>query len=197
MYNSKRGKPKACAYYSYVQTCLRAVVHCSLEAGANSSRFDAKPRKQFFHQNNIFDIIINIIAVHHYNQRKKYYCQQQTMILTVEAHVQFGAAAIKMTYSQMDNIDCMSANKLREWKGAFGQRPIVCCEAWTMIQSKAAARNLSVSHFYWALYWMKTYQSETETARDLSTTPKTLREKVKDVVVLLSQHMHIVVSNKC
>ena len=119
------------------------------------------------------------------------------MILSVEAHVQFGAAAIKMPYSQMYNIDCMSGNKLREWKGAFGQRPIVCCEAWTMIQSKAAARNLSVSHFYWALYWMKTYQTETETARDLSTNPKTLREKVKAVVVLLSQHMHRVVSNKC
>ena len=118
------------------------------------------------------------------------------MILSVEAHVQLGAAAIKMIYSPMDNIDCMSRNKLREWKGAFGQRPIVCCEAWTMIQSKASLMNVSATHFYWALYWMKTYQTETETARDLGTNPKTLREKVKAVVVLLSQNMHRVVSNK-
>jgi hypothetical protein len=27
------------------------------------------------------------------------------MILSIEAHVQFGAATIKMTYSPMDNID--------------------------------------------------------------------------------------------
>jgi hypothetical protein len=94
----------------------------------------------------------------------------------------------------MENLDCMSNYKLEEWKGAFGHRPIVCCEAWTMIHTRATAQKLTVAHFYWALYWMRTYQTEHQAARDLGTNPKTFREKVKAVVLLLSQSMHRVVS---
>jgi hypothetical protein len=117
------------------------------------------------------------------------------MPLNTEAHVQIGTSIIGMTYvHHANNIDCMSNYKLREWKAAFGIRPIVCCEAWMMISSKAVTNKLTVTHFYWTLYWMRTYQIESEAARVLKTNPKTLREKVRQIVRLLSGAMNNVVS---
>jgi hypothetical protein len=66
-----------------------------------------------------------------------------------------------------NNIDCMSSYKLCKWKAAFGIQPIVCCEAWAVISSKAVAKQLKVTHFYWTLYWMRTYQIESEAVRVL------------------------------
>jgi hypothetical protein len=117
------------------------------------------------------------------------------MPLNTESHVQIGTSIIGMTYEHANNIDCMSNYKLREWKAAFGIRPIVCCEAWLMISSKALTKKLNVTHFYWALYFMRTYQTESELARSLKTNPKTLQEKVRDIVRLLSGAMNKVVSN--
>lgn len=117
------------------------------------------------------------------------------MPLNTESHVQIGTSIIGMTYEYANNIDCMSNYKLREWRAAFGIRPIVCCEAWFMISSKAFTKKLNVTHFYWALYFMRTYQTETELARALKTNPKTLREKVREIVRLLSGAMNKVVSN--
>ena len=95
-----------------------------------------------------------------------------------------------MQWSFVDNIDCMSKYKLVEWKAAFGHRPIVCLEAWIMIRKEAGNKKLSVNHYFWALYWMRTYETETNAARQVGSNPKTLREKVKLVVGLLSQKMH-------
>jgi len=118
------------------------------------------------------------------------------MYYDIKAHVLFGASAIQMKYDYVQNLDCMSNYKLVEWKGAFGVRPIVCCEAWTMIHSQAECMNITITHFYWALYWMRTYQTEVQCARNLRTNPKTLREKYKAVLLLLSRNIHRVVSNK-
>jgi len=63
-----------------------------------------------------------------------------------------------------------------------------------MISKKALKKKLSVTHFYWALYWMRTYQIETDAARNLTTNPKTLREKVRVMIRLLSGEMNRVVS---
>ena len=117
------------------------------------------------------------------------------MPLGVAAHVRIGTAIIGMNYSHVDeSLDCMSNYKLTEWKGAFGVRPVVCFEAWVMISKKALKKKLSVTHFYWALYWMRTYQIETDAARNLTTNPKTLREKVREMIRLLSAEMNKVVS---
>jgi hypothetical protein len=115
------------------------------------------------------------------------------MPLSTKAHVQIGTSTIGMRYEHLNNIDCMSDYKLREWKGAFGVRPIVCCEAWMMISSKASIKKLSIIHFYWALYWLRTYQIETEAARVLKTNPKSLREKVREIIRLLAGAMNKVV----
>ena len=117
------------------------------------------------------------------------------MPLITKSHVKIGTSIIGMTYTHMDNLDCMSDYKLREWKAAFGVRPVVCCEAWMMISQQALHRKLYVVHFYWALYWMRTYQTETEAARTLNTNPKTMREKVQEIVYLLSCAMSKVVSS--
>jgi hypothetical protein len=117
------------------------------------------------------------------------------MIYSIGTHVCYGAAAIKMHYTHdPDSLDCMSLYKLKEWKGAFGHRPFVCCQAWTMIYAEAGRKKISITHFYWALYWMRTYQTEDQASRNLGTNPKTFREKVKTVVLVLSQNMSRVVS---
>ena len=118
------------------------------------------------------------------------------MVLTILSHVMIGASVINMTFSIEDNTDCMSSYKLREWKGAFGVRPIVCFEAWAMIAREAIRKSLQVRHFYWTLYWMRTYQIETEAARHLSTNPKTMRQKVRAMIKLLSATMPRVVRDR-
>lgn len=84
------------------------------------------------------------------------------MVLSLRGHVIIGTSTINMSYCFVDNIDCMTSYKLREWKAAFGVRPIVCCEAWAIIAKRASMKKLSPKHFYWALCFMRTYQVETE-----------------------------------
>lgn len=112
----------------------------------------------------------------------------------IEAHVEIGTSTIGMSYTYKDNLDCMSDYKLREWKAAFGVRPVICTEAWIMISKQAKRKNFEVKHFYWALHFMRTYKTETELARALKTNPKTLRYRVKGIVKLLFQNAHRVVS---
>ncbi len=117
------------------------------------------------------------------------------MVLDTRAHVNIGTSVIDMKLQAYeDNIDHMSEYKLREWKGAFGARPIVCFEAWAMIYRDAARKKLQVQHFYWALYWMRTYQIETEAARTCKTDPKTFRKKVRKMIEILAAKMTKVVS---
>lgn len=115
------------------------------------------------------------------------------MVLSLRGHVIIGTSTINMQYSFVDNIDCMSHYKLREWKAAFGVRPVVCYEAWAIIAKRASVEKLSPKHFYWALYFMRTYQVETDIARNLGTDSKTLRGKVKQVIHLLSSSMSKVI----
>jgi hypothetical protein len=71
------------------------------------------------------------------------------MIYSIGAHVCYGAAAIKMHYTHdSDSLDCRSLNKLKEWwKVAFGHRPLVCCQAWTMIHAKATRKKFPLHIF--------------------------------------------------
>ena len=117
------------------------------------------------------------------------------MVVSVRGHVVCGTSTINMYYRYVDNDDCMTKCKLREWKGAYGVRPIVCFKAWAMISKQASKKKLSIKHFYWALYWMRTYQVETEAARILGTNAKTLRAKSKSIVRILADAMPRMVSN--
>ena len=63
-----------------------------------------------------------------------------------------------------------------------------------MIHVQAEKKGLGVTHFYWALYFMRTYATEMELARNLNTKPKTFSRKVKEVIKVLSSKMHLVVS---
>jgi hypothetical protein len=116
------------------------------------------------------------------------------MVLSLRGHVIIGTSTINMRYCFVDNIDCMTRYKLREWKAAYGVRPVVCYEAWAMIAKRASMKKISPKHFYWALYFMRTYQVESDMARNLCTDSKTLREKTKQVIDLLSSSMPKVVS---
>ena len=116
------------------------------------------------------------------------------MSLDVAAHVAIGASVIGMNYRKVDNLDGLAKYKLREWRGAYGVRPIVCLQAWFMIHKQANRHGCSTIHFYWALHFMKTYKTETEIARHVKTTPKTFRLRVKTIIKLLAGNVHRVVS---
>lgn len=118
------------------------------------------------------------------------------MILSLKAHIEYGSATVGLKVNYIENLlDGMSKYKLTEWKASFGVRPIVCHETWIMIQPKISSSKtcLSIQHFYWALFWMKTYPTESVAARTLGTNAKTLREKVGEMIRILSTSMPRVV----
>jgi len=91
-------------------------------------------------------------------------------------------------------MDTLSKHGLRRWRAAYGHRPAVLDEAWRQIKSEARKRKIQLKHFFWALHFMKTYQSEDNLANRMNTTPKTFREKAKTIIKLLKREMPGVVS---
>jgi hypothetical protein len=70
-------------------------------------------------------------------------------------------------------MDTLSKHGLRRWQAAYGHRPAVLDEAWQQIKSEARKKNMQLKHFFWAMHFMKTYQSEDNLANIMNTTPKT------------------------
>jgi len=91
-------------------------------------------------------------------------------------------------------MDTLSKHGLRRWRAAYGHRPAVLDEAWRQIKSEARKRNMQLKHFFWAMHFMKTYQSEDNLSNTMNTTPKTFREKAKTIIKLLKREMPGVVS---
>jgi hypothetical protein len=48
---------------------------------------------------------------------------------------------------------------------------------------------MQLKHFFWAMYFMKTYQSEDNLSNTMNTTPKTFREKAKTIIKLLKREI--------
>lgn len=118
--------------------------------------------------------------------------QEKMVVYSIDTITEFGASAIGMQYDPP-----LSSYKLREWNSAFGVRPEVCCDAWALIHAQAAHNGHSITHLFWCLHFMRSYQVENECARSLKTNPKTLRERVKAMMKLLSCNMPRVVSCLC
>jgi len=112
--------------------------------------------------------------------------------------VSTGMDVIKAKYMPTgDYVDLVNPHALRKWNAAYGQRPIVLFEAWLPIKARALKREIELKHFFWALNFMKTYQTEDNLARTLNTTPKTLRGKVKGIIKLMAPMIWTKVGYDC
>ena len=56
----------------------------------------------------------------------------------------------------METLNC---HALRKWKAAYGHRPRVILDAWYLIENEARIRKFQIKHMFWALYFMKNYDS--------------------------------------
>ena len=118
---------------------------------------------------------------------------------TLEKFVAHGMGAINATYTKIrkrgKHHDYLNKHGFRQWKSAYGIRPIVAYEGWMYIHRKASSSKIRLVHLFWTLHWMKTYQTEDNLARTFRTTSKTYREKVRVVLKLLAKTMPKVVSS--
>ena len=116
------------------------------------------------------------------------------MVLQMNEFVAVGMVLINATYSHQnrpDAVDTLNCHALRKWKAAYGHRPRVILDAWYLIENKARICKFQIKHIFWALYFMKNYNSEDSLAGTLKTNAKTLREKVRGILQLLAKK-HVV-----
>lgn len=129
-------------------------------------------------------------------QYSKYILPYSTnMTLSIQDHVILGMSILKATYHQPTKpTECyLNKHATRIWMEGYGVRPEVAYEAWLHIRREAATKGVQIHHLYWTFHFMKTYQSENNVARSLDTNAKTLRERVKSVMKMLSRAMSKVV----
>ena len=117
------------------------------------------------------------------------------MICTLEYFVCLGMEVVgdefhPPPYRRGNSIDYLNNHGLRKWRAAYGVvRPMAAYLAWLRIERRAEQRAVTTKHLFWALHWMKAYSTEDNACRMLKTSAKTLRQKVRVVIKLLSRAM--------
>jgi hypothetical protein len=77
---------------------------------------------------------------------------------------------------------------LRLWTAHFQANPNVCRNAWnTMLLRDYLPNTATPMYLFWALYCLKSYATEDRASTAMSTTRKTLRKRVKEMVEALTK----------
>jgi hypothetical protein len=85
------------------------------------------------------------------------------------------------------------AHELRRWKAHFGPRPEVCLIAWSQIRKKHSEARMI--HFFMALYFLKSYNTEEQIGSRFDLDPKTVWKWIWTFIFWIAQFAPKVVSS--
>ena len=82
----------------------------------------------------------------------------------------------------------------RQYKSFFGASIETICVLWYLLDDRQSRPSFSMKHLFWALAWLKQYTTETVLAANMGTTPKTFRNRVREVLEAINARYADVVS---